>query len=313
MNVIDWDGKKISKPGIYRGIPIDRYHENICDGPSISSSGLRQIFNESAAHYFVGSPYNPERDPEANKPNKGMILGRAAHHLFLEQKGFAKTFVVRPDESPDGRAWNGNNNSCKDWIKRHEAAGLTILTAEQMAAVIGMAKSLRKEPLIQAGILNGKVEHSMIVREPQTGIWLKSRPDVIPNDAHDFVDLKTSAVIDDEDLQGVIGDFGYNMQGALIGMVNQLLTGKPMTSFNLIFVETTAPYCVRAVAVKSDALKDGEDQCRAALKLFKRCMETGDWIGPMGHQTEMSHLGLKPWRAERNKYRLSLINRELKA
>jgi len=37
---IKWDGKQITKPGLYGSIPLELYHAgNICDGPSVSSSG----------------------------------------------------------------------------------------------------------------------------------------------------------------------------------------------------------------------------------------------------------------------------------
>jgi hypothetical protein len=64
MKVIAWTpGMIISEPGIYRDVPMSVYHsQEICDGPSISSSGLRRIWNESAAHFFSDWDGNPERE-----------------------------------------------------------------------------------------------------------------------------------------------------------------------------------------------------------------------------------------------------------
>ena len=65
MNVIKWDGEKISRPCLVSGLPIDRYHAaDICDGPSISSSGLRTIFSKSPAHFWAESALNDEEDEE---------------------------------------------------------------------------------------------------------------------------------------------------------------------------------------------------------------------------------------------------------
>lgn len=310
LQIMDYDGRRITRPGIYRGVPLADYHGDICEGPSISSSGLRTIFMESPAHYFVSSPYNDERDPDADKPSEAMILGRAAHHLFLEQKHFSTTFAVRP-ETIGGEAWQGNRKVCREWLADQAKAGLVVLTPEQYRRIIAMSKALAKEPLIQNGILAGKVEHSIFAKHPKTGVWLKARPDVIPTDAWDFVDLKTSAKIDDEDLQGVIGDFAYHMQGATIDMALELAIGARMNTFNLVFIESKEPHCVRIAEVKHDALAAGRDQCEAALALFAKCMRTGEWIGPAGHQTEVAPIGLKPWRTERNLYRLNQIKREI--
>jgi hypothetical protein len=39
-----WIGGKITKPGVYVGVPIGFYHGHPCEGPSRSSSGLRTIW-----------------------------------------------------------------------------------------------------------------------------------------------------------------------------------------------------------------------------------------------------------------------------
>jgi hypothetical protein len=42
----------IPAPGIYPGIPISKYHSaDVCRGPSVSSSGLRNFWKSSAAHF----------------------------------------------------------------------------------------------------------------------------------------------------------------------------------------------------------------------------------------------------------------------
>jgi len=40
---LTWDVGKISQQGIYAKIPMSVYHSDCCVGPSISSSGLREI------------------------------------------------------------------------------------------------------------------------------------------------------------------------------------------------------------------------------------------------------------------------------
>ena len=60
-------GEKVTEPGIY-DMPINWYHDDCCDGPSVSSSGLRTIELESPEHYWAHHPANPDR------PN-GLIWG----------------------------------------------------------------------------------------------------------------------------------------------------------------------------------------------------------------------------------------------
>jgi hypothetical protein len=156
FNVIEWDGKTITKPGLYHGVSMAAYHSGtICDGPSVSGGGLRTIIRESPAHYFDKCPYNPNRAPD--ETTAAMTLGGAAHHLLLGEQWFSKHYCIRPTELPDGKtgeikAWQGNRTDCKKWLAEHERKGLTVLTPDQVEAIKGMAASLGKHPLVRAWV-----------------------------------------------------------------------------------------------------------------------------------------------------------------
>lgn len=71
----------ITTPGIYPDIPAEDYHgTEICAGPSISASGLKQVL-DCPAKYWWTSPLNPDRPVE--KRTKALNLGSAAHDLLL--------------------------------------------------------------------------------------------------------------------------------------------------------------------------------------------------------------------------------------
>lgn len=305
MDITTWDGKPISKPGVYRGIDIDAYHGQLTVGPSVSSSGLRTIFNESEAHYFVDSYLNPNR--EEREDSTPFILGRAAHHRLLGEAQFDRYFVVRPEEL-NGKAWNGNRTDCKEWLAHVRGQKLTVLTPGMRDAILGMARGLMANPMVsEARILDGLVEHSIIWRDKETGIWLKVRPDVIPTDALDFADLKTAADVTDEGLERAIGDHGLNMQGALVGAACQAVLDREMTSFSLVFSEKTPPHVARVKTLKPADLELGEQQNRAALRLFAQAVETGKWPGPGGEQADAEYAEIKPWRRTQIEHRLAVI------
>lgn len=289
-----WEGKPISKPGIYSGVPIDVYHgANLCDGPSLSSSGLRKISNESPAHYWCESPYNPDRAEPKEKD--AYIFGRAAHHLLLGEDDFSTLFITKPamlkDEACDANPgkslpWHGGRNACKRWLKQQKLAGRTVLAESDLSAIRGIARALASHPLIDAGILNGAIEHTMVWRCKDTGVWLKARPDAIPNDAGDFADLKTTISVQGPDLARAIADYGYHMQAALIAAGWHALAGRDIASFSFVFVEKSPPYCVRIVTLRDDDLLRGERQNFVATKIFAECMAKGEWPGPGGADAE---------------------------
>lgn len=293
-------GALITEPGVY-DLTMDVYHGQPCDGPSISSSGLRTIWSASPAHYWVESSLNPHRIDAGERPH--FSLGRAAHHLlFLGRTGFDAEFVVRPDKWKDWRT-----NDAKEWRAEMLAAGLTIITDNELEAITGMARSLGAHPLVKAGILDGAVERSLIWKDRDSGAWLKSRPDVIPNDSGDYADLKTTVSVATDALRRTIADYHYPMQGALVGMASREVLKREMQTFTLVFVEKTEPFCCRVVTLRPSDLERGELQVRAAARTFAECCARQEWPGPGGHQQDAEYLSPADWAVKQIDEQLELL------
>lgn len=285
-----WNGKTITNPGLYRDIDISRYHEVIngkhvplCDGPSISSTGLRTIANEDPEHFYAGWAGNPNRVERTEKEH--FVIGRAVHHLLLGQSFFAKEFIIRPDELMDPKTgemkpWQGNRTVCKEWMERAQASGRAVLSGEMVENIKGMSIKLGRHPLVRAGILNGKVERSLIWKDKETGIWLKARPDAIPTDSGDFTDFKSTISVQWLDLMRTLEDFSYHQQAALVREGAREVLGMEMSTFTLLFQEKKNPWSVRDVRLKDNDLDRGQKQNRAALRTFWRCLKNNEWPGP---------------------------------
>jgi hypothetical protein len=294
---------KIDASGVY-DIEMARYHSDCCIGPSISSSGLRTIWAQSPAHYFWTSPYNPHPPEREERPH--FSLGRAAHHLlFLGRKGFDEEFVSRPPQWSDWRT-----KEARLWREVALADGKTVITDAELEHITGMARSLAAHPLVQAGILDGFVERSLIWRDRETGAWLKSRPDCIPGAGLDVADLKTTTSVATDDLRRTLGAYGYHAQGALVGMAFREVLKREMQTFSLVFVEKAPPYCVRVVTVKPDDLARGEKQIRAAAALFAECVASGEWPGPGGDQTDAEYLDIPEYERTSIDNRLAIFELE---
>src|ERR1700741_2160605 len=143
---ISWDGQRISRPGIYANIPLADYHRgDICDGPSLSSSGLRLLWAKSPKHFWDKSALNPERAVE-DEENHDFILGRAAHHLICGEIGFANLFSIRPTRAPERNPCHGNNRSGQKWMTDQRSLGKSILSIADAIAIKGMAVSIHRHP-----------------------------------------------------------------------------------------------------------------------------------------------------------------------
>lgn len=305
------DGEIITETGIYE-MSNDWYHQQCCDGPSLSSTGIRKLLS-SPAEFWKNSALNPNYVDEGDK--EAFILGRAAHHLLLGEKDFDKHFVVQPAMRPDDsilpitkqRKWSGNAGDCKAWLAEQKAYGLTVLTSAQIEKIRGMAGllpwqkgmtncGLANTPLVaQGGALSGEIERSLIFKID--GVWIKSRPDSIPNSSNDFSDLKTTssktmAGVSHRSLTYAIRDSGYHVQGAVIGMGSREVLGRQMEGFHLIFVDTGGVHAVWPRTIDEADIVRGERGVFTAIKIFQRCLETGVWPGPTARQADAQRISI---------------------
>lgn len=296
-----WTDQRVETPGFVRGLPIERYHEQVCVGPSFSSSSLRTVFSQSPAHYWATSSLNPRRI--VSEASEAFVLGAAAHHLLLGEAGFAAKYAVRPVEWNDWRT-----AAARSWRGEQRQQGRQVVEPRHLEIIQGMANALAEHPLIAAGILGGEVETSMFWRDTEAELWLKARPDAIPNWSGDFADLKTCNSVRTEALERTIAEFGYHQQAALVGEGYRVLTGRDLTSFSFVFVEKAPPYCVRVVTLRDADIERGRQQNRAALRIIRTCLDSGHWPGPGAADAEF--VGLPWWEETRIDQALATMARE---
>jgi hypothetical protein len=298
---IRWDGAPIRAPGIYHDLPIARYHRgDVAVGPSVSSTALRVLWNESPKHCWARNPLNPSRIDEED--SEAFILGRATHHLICGQVNFADEFVVRP-ETLEGAKWHGNRTECKRWLKQRKAEGKTVLSPEQVDQIRGMAVALGEFPLMQQGVLNGLIERSLFWQDKETALWLKARPDAIPNDSGDYADLKTTSSVLYHQLQTALGTYGYHQQAALV-LEGAKALDLDASTFTFIWVETKPPHCVRAQQLKDDDIQRGINQNRVAIRMFADCLAGGNWPGPGDDRADAEYVDLPDWKRKQIDERL---------
>jgi hypothetical protein len=308
-------GTKISAPGIYSGVPMPVYHSQCCVGPSVSSSGLRDLFLKSAAHFWKYSSLNPNR--EEREETKYMALGRAAHHIFGGEEEFTKHYIVRPETYPDTKAgepkkWTLQAGYCKDWEGKAALKGLTILTPDQAEQIRGMSAAIEAEPMAR-DTLRGHMELSLFWQDPVTGLWLKARPDALPFTGPDGADLKCVIGVSDREIHNTMEERGYFMQGALVGESFEKVLGVEMGSFSFIFVESEKPHCVRIESLAAEDYDRGWKANRAALRKLKRCLDTNQWPGPVNRDGQGGTFNLSKTARERIDVRIARIEQELAA
>lgn len=292
MQSIPWDGGTITEAGVYRGIPLADYHRpDLCSEVSVSSSMMRHMIAESPRHAFERSAFNPNRDDDEEQ-SQALAVGRFLHAAVAAEP-FDSDCVFRP-ASIGGHAYNGNRKEWRHWKAEQLKAHKTIITPEMAANVKGMIVALGNYPLVQAGMLGGAPERSLIWKDPR-GFWKKARPDEVPNASGDFVDIKTIGMpVLHRNLRKAMVDHGYYQQGAMVFEGARAL-GLPATSFTLLFVESKPPHCVRAVTLKDDDLARGDQLNQLAYNMFWQCWQDGVWPGPGDERADAEYIDAPDW------------------
>ncbi len=302
---VEWSGKQITKPGIYNGVPIEKYHHDtsLFDRWSISSSGLK-VLCKRPSEYWAYSPYNEHRFERKSADH--FKFGKAAHMLLLGETGFAEHYVKRPEKAPDGRGWNGNNLTCKEWLAEQDKAGLTVITQDELDRIQFMAESLDRNKYIQSGILNGRIERTMIAHVGS--VALRARPDVIPMHGGDFTDPKTAAAVDHDSLMKVIFNSGLHIQAALVRMVAKevMPAGFTFGEFTFVFIEKEPPFDVSVKVLKPTDIDLGERQVLAGLKTLERCISENRWPGVDGWDETPTFIEMPGWARTRIDTELNL-------
>lgn len=264
-----WDGKKISEPGIYSGLPLEKYHSDCCSAPSISSSGLRMIAPPDGCpiKFWDTSYLNPDRAPEVQKDH--FSLGKAVHTLLLGEGDFEKQYVVRPKDWSDWKT-----NAAKEWRAKQVKNGKTVLVPENLEQIEGMANRVANDRNF-VDHLRGRIERSVIFVD-RTGVFVKTRPDSIPADTT-IADLKTTTDASERGCLNAILRFGYHMQMGLASTALEMVTEVRITDHVLLFIEQKRPYAYNIKPVDNQYIWYGQRQNRAALNIFADCMMRGEW------------------------------------
>ena len=256
----------ITEPGVY-DITIDAYHSQCCDGPSLSRSDLWKIRTTTPAHFWAGSSLNPESEREERSLN--LDFGAAAHSVLLEGTLPETVFALSPYD-------DFRKKAAQEWRDSQVAAGLIIVRSSDLEQIKRMADALHRHPMIREGLFRGEVERSVFWKEKD--VWLKSRPDVIPEDTI-LADYKTVSSASPEAVAKSCAIYGYHVQMAMAADGIMAVTGKKIEHAALVVQEKSAPYLVQVYPLSEHYLYAGRLEYKAALDRFIECYGAGQWPG----------------------------------
>lgn len=254
----------ITTPQVVADMSDAIYHGDPVEGGSLSSSGAKTLLR-SPAHYQWSRTHRVEKT--------AYDVGHAVHAKVL---GVGMEVVVLDHDSYRAKAAQAERDEVY-------ASGRTPILAKDYAPIEAMSEAVLTHPDARAVFeRDGTPEASAFAPDPETGVWMRARPDFLParTDRRTVIgDLKTAVSADPRDFDRIAADYGYDIQAEWYQRVIREARGDDDTAFVFVIVEKTEPYLVSVVELVADFLDTGRSRTDRALRTYRDCMESGEWPG----------------------------------
>jgi len=275
---------EITEPGVYE------ISEEIYFGSqhALSCSGAKLLLPPSCpAKFFYAQDHPVYKDV--------WDFGSAAHKLVL---GSGPELVVVPYDS-----WR--TNDAKAMRTEARAAGKIPMLEPDCERVRDMADAIRRHSLANA-LLNpdyGHAEQSLFWRDPETGILLRSRFDVLRDKVGGplmIPDYKTADSADPDTFARSAANFNYHMQDAFYSDGAAALGyHKPRVLF--VVQEKEPPYLVSVVELDYESRQAGRRRYRRAIGIYLKCVAKDEWPGYVDDD-QIRYISLPAWAIRREDF-----------
>jgi len=276
------------KSGFYSGVNMQEYHHGI-GAFAESKSSLANILDSPRKFKFEKD--NPEQldvfDLKAVKFNEG----EAFHTYFLEPDKFKSQISIIPIYKGTGS--QSARNLYQQGVKDRGLVPIAKATEEMLQDFNDLLHSGEHETVRKVLEHPDRfVEYSGFWQDPDTGIWLKTKPDLIASNVVIW-DIKKHTSIKSFRSQAMDLDHDLQAYMALIGC--SILTGIKHTDFGfIVFHAKEKPYDIEIVMADSDFIKSGRDKFLTATLTLQACLESDKWPGK--YEDKIGRLSPTDWR-----------------
>lgn len=271
----------IEKPGAYPEVSNEDYHHNalLLPAPSLSSSGAKTLLSKSPRHFWATSPMNA--DAPEREPTDGMIFGQIGHDMQLFPDEWRSMYHVLPEGFTES-----HYNKWSSAIKARDFAvskGKTPISHSLFHKVVACARQIGLDPIASTALRNGVNEITLVWRDPETGVWLRCKPDFLPNSV---VQGRETTIVSDlkfmapeycspQGFSSAIKRFGYHLSAAFYFEGIEHIYGSRPTYWNHIVIEKEYPFTVSSYPLPEEDIQRGKFQMRKAIHKFAECLNRG--------------------------------------
>lgn len=251
----------------------EEYHS----GDGVSKSGLWELWTKTPFHYrHVEKVSTAEKD-----------MGKATHIAILEPETLEQRIGM--SAAPDDR----RGNKWKDYVAFCEYNNLIPLLSDQVDQALrirDLSEHCEQLRIMREG--ETIVETSAYHIDEETGMLVKTRPDMYSVTSRIICDLKTAANASPDAFAKSVGKFGYHVQEPLYTDVWTKGTGYDVEAFFFVVFEKCNPPTIAVYELDAASVAEGHAIYREALKRYAECFKSGYWPA---YPTEVQQIGLKKW------------------
>ena len=244
-------------------IPNEEYHAM----EGISSSQIKDYVTKAPA-YFKAKYIDKVLKPFSSD---AFAVGTAVHTMFLEPEKAQDDIAVMPEinkRTKQGKLDYQRFSDCN--------VDKTIVTQPQYNEILLMNESLNANPAILNTRTDSQFEKSIFVKDAETGLLLKVRPDILH--ARFIGDLKTAQSASLRGFTSAVRRYGYHISAAMyLDVMRQ--AGYEPEAFLFPVVEKEAPYLSAIYVLSAEMLEEGHEKYREGVVGIADSMATDVWEG----------------------------------
>ncbi len=219
----------------------------------ISSSTVKTVYKKSLAHW----------KGEKRTQTAAFTMGTAVHALLLEKD---RNLVVKGPKTRRSKIFTDKEATLKE--------DQVLLTEVEYAVANKMAKTTLKNKHCRKYLdHNDRVnEVSVFATCPNTGLQLKTRPDLLIESEKSIFDVKTTMDASPIGFTRECFKYAYDIQAAFYLYVCKLAE-IDVNSFSFITVEKSAPYCSHIHTVSESLLESATERMHRTLAIIAGATE----------------------------------------
>lgn len=252
------------------------------------------VMSRTELRAFAENPHAWVQGELEIKPSGAMLFGSLVDAMLLDPSALAQ-FAARPTTYTDSKGatkpWNGNSNTCKDWLKRAAAEGKQVVS-EYAYKQAEKAARLARENSAFGAMLSGAqtqvvLEWSYLDAETGIEVPLKAMVDLVPPAGAALIDLKTAMKADPRGFEKAVWQNGYYYQAGfyLWGWRECRDSDRSIFAWHVIETGGCSPDGVPArksftqgtYVCAADYAAIGIDHAKRDLARYARCLADGRW------------------------------------